>query len=145
MMIWTSTSIGLCSVSKIILVWTQSEYFWVADLITAFEPLQRLDALNHCRLPDIPNMHLNNRCYRMCQTKTILYVFSACFLLNYRRAEPTKDLSGMEENTDTCLKWTSRTSSKDDQGCQDTLVRSNMFKVVAKSYSVALLRKELWT
>ena len=79
----------------------------------------------------------------MCQTKTILYVFSACFLLNYRRAEPTKDLSGMEENTDTCLKLTSRTSSKDDQGCQDTLVRSNMFKVVAKSYSVALLRKEL--
>ena len=109
MMIWTSTSIGLCSVSKIILVWTQREYFWVADLITAFEPLQRLDALNHCRLPDIPNVHLNNRCYRMCQTKTILYVFSACFLLNYRGAEPTKDLSGMEENTDTCLKLTSRT------------------------------------
>ena len=33
------------------------------NLVTAFEPLQRLNTLNHCSLPDIPNVHLEDHKY----------------------------------------------------------------------------------
>ena len=37
---------------------------WLKDnLVTAFEPLQRLNPLNHCSLPDIPNVHLEDHKY----------------------------------------------------------------------------------